>query len=134
MDVLCLDDLDAFGTELDDPLAELLQDDYHRLIEAPGSNPDDPNRGLGLEDLLSAAIAAGPNAPSDAVDLASLGPRIETELLNDDRNADVRATLSVLEQTARGTTFAIDVEIVSDQGLAGRLGITAGPDGVRRVL
>ncbi len=133
MDLLCVDDLDQFGGELDDPIAELAQDNYHRLIEAPGSNPDDPNRGLGLEDLLSASIAAGPTAPSDAVDLALLGPRIETELLNDDRNADVRATVSVLEQSQRGTTFAVDIEIVTDDGVLTGLGLEMGPDGVRRV-
>ena len=48
-DLLCLDDLDLFATEIDDPIGELEQDLYHRLIELPGTNPDDVNRGLGLE-------------------------------------------------------------------------------------
>lgn len=66
-DVLCFEDLDQFGTDIDDPIAELEQDVFHILIETPGSNIDDPDRGLGLEDALSgeydpkhpALIAAG---------------------------------------------------------------------------
>lgn len=130
-DVLCLDELDRFGAELTDPLEELAQDDYHRLIEAPGENPDDPDRGLGLEDMLSAAISAGAKN-ADTGDLALLGPRIETELGKDVRNADVKATVRVTSDGHTGTVFDVVVEIVTDKNELLKLGLTADSDGVRR--
>lgn len=56
VDGLAFDDVDLFGGELDDPLAELEQDLWHRLIEPPGSNPDDLDRGVGLIGMLSSGF------------------------------------------------------------------------------
>lgn len=128
-DVICLDDLDRFGGELNDPLAELAQDNYHRLIESPGSNPDDPDRGLGLDDMLSGAIGTG---IADASDLTLLGPRIETELLKDVRNAEVKVTVRVTSEGHAGTSLDVAIEIVTDKNELLKLGLTADSDGVRR--
>lgn len=115
MDLRCYDDLDLFGAECEDALEELEQDNYHRLIEAPGSNLDDPDRGLGISDVLSGV--ADP----------SLGPRAEAELRKDDRNRAVRATVS--SDTDGSYEMQIDVE--ADEG---KLDMTVpfGPDGVAR--
>jgi hypothetical protein len=82
VDLLCFDDVDMMATELDDPLAEALQDFYHRLIEDPGSNPDDPDRGVGLVSMLS------------SVQDPSLAGRIDAEAKKDDRfdGADTTVT------------------------------------------
>lgn len=121
VDALCLDDLDQFGTELDDPLAELYQDLYHRIIEPPGSNIDDPNRGFGLEGKLSAGVRHGGIAPWIKVGL-------ENELRKDDRVRDVRATIT---DTGNGEC-RIEIAVVADEG---KIGITLVSDGtgVRRV-
>lgn len=52
-DLVCGDDLDPFGTETTSDLQTLIQDVLHVLKEFPGSNPDDPNRGIGVETYLS---------------------------------------------------------------------------------
>lgn len=56
VDAVCYDDLDRKGAEMDDPVAELEQDFYHRLIEIPGSNPDDIDRGVGLILMMSKGV------------------------------------------------------------------------------
>ncbi len=40
MDVVCFEDLDEFGRDLDDPVEELEQDIVHMLFESFGSNAD----------------------------------------------------------------------------------------------
>lgn len=121
MDGLCLDDIDLFGAELDDPLAELAQDLYHRLIEAPGSNLDDPARGYGLEGRLSAAGTGQSEA-------TAIEHGIEAEFRKDDRVLDVRAPLS---SPAAGE-YRVDIQIMADEG---KLGIVLVKDGsgVRRI-
>lgn len=121
MDGLCLDDIDLFGAELDDPLAELAQDLYHRLIEAPGSNLDDPARGYGLEGRLSAAGTGQSEA-------TAIEHGIEAEFRKDDRVLDVRASLS---SPAAGE-YRVDIQIMADEG---KLGIVLVKDGsgVRRI-
>lgn len=56
----CLEDVDPYARELDDPLTELEQDIFHRLLEDPDSNLDawiaGESRGLGLLDLLSTPL------------------------------------------------------------------------------
>lgn len=100
MDLRCWDDLDAFGDELTDPLEQLEQDNYHRLITPPGQNIDDPDFGIGLPRMLS----------GNTHDLQSLGARIEAELRKDSRNAEVRALITPLE---RGV-YDIAIRIVPD--------------------
>lgn len=119
-DLLCFDDLDAFATELDDPLAELEQDNYHRLITARGMNLDDPDLGLGLEEMLSAALDG------------SLGPRVEAELLKDERNLDVRARVTELARDAEGVSIQLDLEIETSDGVLAQ-SLRFNPDGVERI-
>lgn len=52
-DLVCQDDLDPGGAETTSDLQSLGQDIYHVFLEAPGSNLDDPTRGVGVEGLLS---------------------------------------------------------------------------------
>ena len=107
VDLLAFEDLDLFGTELDDPLEELRQDLFHRMIETPGSNLDDEGRGLGLLDMLSGQF-----------DL-SLASRIEAECRNDNRVAVARCFLTdlgggsfraVLEVQANGEALGVTLE------------------------
>jgi len=121
MEAVCLDDLDRFGAELDEPLAELAQDLYHRIIEAPGSNLDDPARGYGLEGRLSGAGRAGSL-------LATIQHGIEAELRKDDRVRDVRALVT----TPAPGEYAIDLQIVADEG-ALKITLERDGSGVRRV-
>lgn len=82
MDVVCFDDLDEFGRDLDDPLEELLQDVVHMLFESFGTNADAPDRSIALEDALS-----GPTDPA-------LRHRIESKLTDDPRIDAAQATLT----------------------------------------
>lgn len=93
LDALCGDDLDQYGGELTDPLAVFKQDFFHRLIEPPGSNPDDPDRGLGLESLCSSPVTA-----------TSLALLIQNEILKD----------------RRARTCTANVEVTTDNGNAGQ--------------
>lgn len=105
MEASCYEDLDALGTELDDPLAELDQDNYHRLIEDPGSNPDDRDRGLGIFRFLS----------GKAEDLASLVPRAEAELRKNPANKEVRAQITPLETGH----YLLQIRVVPDGDVLG---------------
>ncbi|MDX6479515.1 MAG: hypothetical protein QOG85_25 [Gaiellaceae bacterium] len=105
LDLSCFDDLDELGSEITDPLEQLEQDNYHRLITPPGQNIDDPNFGLGLTRLVSGSSS----------DIASLGPRIEAELRKDPRNAEVSALVTELE---RGV-YDIQIRIVPDAAALG---------------
>lgn len=58
LDVICEEDLDLYGRETDDAIAVLEQDLWHRLLEEPGENLDDPDRGCGLRDILSSDFDA----------------------------------------------------------------------------
>lgn len=113
MDLLAFEDLDLFGTELDDPLEELRQDLFHRMIEAPGSNLDDPDRGLGLLDMLSGVFDPG------------LANRIEAECLKDDRVEAAKCTLEDLGQGSFRATLEIEANgeamgvVLEDDGAGG---------------
>lgn len=121
VDALCMDDLDQFGTELDDPLEELWQDLYHRLIESPGSNLDDPDRGYGLEGRLSSA------SRHDILG-ASTKHGIEMELRKDPGVQNARATVT---ETA-ANEYRLQLEIVADEGEL-HITLVRDGDGVRRV-
>ncbi len=121
VDALCLDDLDQFGTELDDPLEELFQDLYHRLIESPGSNLDNPDRGYGLEGRLSSANRKDAVGPS-------IKHGIESELRKDVRVHNARADIA---ETAVGE-YRIEIKIEADEGELG-ISLVADGAGVRRV-
>lgn len=97
MDVLCYEDLDEFGRDLDDPLAELEQDVVHMLLEAYGSNPDAPERSIGLEDAL--------NGPTDP----SLSHRIEAKLTDDPRINAARAVITANGRSGQRIALTIQV-------------------------
>ena len=126
-DALCLYDLDAYGRELNSPLDELYQDLVHRLLETRGTNIDDPDRGVGLRDLLS----AGYNPENGATQL--IKAPIETDFRKDDRVQDVSASALVnldgsiavaIQVVANGTTMNIDVTFAG-----GTLTVTSVPPG-----
>lgn len=82
-DLVCLDDMDPFASETTSDLQNLWQDVYHVLLQDPGSNPDDVDRGLGVVNLLS----------GDTSVLATLPRTAEQELLKDDRIDAVKIAL-----------------------------------------
>lgn len=83
VDVILGDDLDIQGAEWNDPIAELEQDIYHRLITPAGYNIDDPDFGLGLVQMLG-----GPEDPA-------LASRVDAECKKDDR---VDGTQTIVER------------------------------------
>lgn len=101
MDLLCFDDVDEYAREIDDPLEELAQDVVHTLLEAYGSNPDAPERGIGLEEMLS-----GPVDPT-------LAHRIETMLRDNDDRID-SAKVSISETSANA--YRVDVHVSGGLG------------------
>ncbi len=52
-DLVCLDDLDPFAQETTSDLETLVQDMHHLLVQLPGSNPDLPDSGVGVQMYLS---------------------------------------------------------------------------------
>lgn len=112
MDLRAYDDLDPFAAECTDAYEELVQDCYHRLVEAPGSNPDDENRGLGIEDMLSGQV--DPQWPR----------LIEAELRKDDRVTGSTARISQVDDTSLRIEITIEVD-----GLALGLALETAPDG-----
>lgn len=121
LDVRCFDDLDLFAAEITDPQEQLEQDNYHRMIEPPGSNIDDTERGLGLEDMLGGELDP------------SIGPVTEAELRKDTRNASVRATVTDVGQgpPQAGAKIRIDLAIETDEGEMLEQSVLAGASGVR---
>lgn len=98
-DLDCFDDMTPFADELADPVAILIQDVYHLLIEDPGSNIDDPTRGIGIRGRLS--------GPFDQ----TLAAHIDAELEKDDR-IDVSKTAI----TSRGGgNYGIAISIQYDE-------------------
>lgn len=98
------DDMDPFGAELTDPVEILKQDCYHRLIESPGSNIDDPEAGIGIENHLSGVA-----------NLPVLEALIDAELQKDER-IDVSST----KIEARGNgVYAIHLHIEYDGEVLG---------------
>lgn len=83
-DLVCVDDLDAFGGETQSDLETLAQDVYHLLLERKSSNLDDPTRGIGAEGLLSGSADALAAAPSI----------IDSQLRKDTRIQASKTTLS----------------------------------------
>ncbi len=84
-DLVCENDLDPFGRETTSDLQTLIQDVYHLLKEWPGSNPDDPDRGIGVDQYLSGT----------ANDLGKMCSLIEAQLSEDDRIDSAKTTLDL---------------------------------------
>lgn len=114
-DALLYDDLDLFGREIDDPLAELEQDIVHMLLESYGSNPDVTDRSIGLEDALSGQIAP------------DLRHRIETKLQEDARIDAAEAVVSLID--ASHVSIALRVQTNQSE-----LGVTLVFDGAGNVV
>jgi len=119
----CFDDIALLGGELTDPLDELAQDLYHRLIETPGSNPDDPDAGLGIEDALS-GVGGG----------TALGHRIEAELQKDSRVDACQAVVTSDGDGAFGISIAVqpNAEELGADAATLDLELSVDRDGVRR--
>lgn len=107
MDVVCEYDLDEYGRDLDDADEELWQDLLHRLLEDPGSNLDDPDRGVGVVSALSGATS-----------LPLLARRIEADFRKDERVRTVKATVNA-------TGDAIVVEVVTVSGASDGFNVSA---------
>lgn len=94
-DAVCVDDVDPNGNETLSDLQTLAQDVYHLLLEVPGSNLDDPTRGIGVVGYLSGT----------SVNLLTLPSLIDGQLAKDDRidssqttvvqNADLSYTITI---------------------------------------
>jgi len=105
-ELLCLDDVDPYARELSDPLAELEQDLFHRLIEAPDENLDasamGEQRGLGLGDLLTTPLA--PN----------LGQLIKAECERGDRVTAASVVVSEVRNGNAASTVTINITLTVD--------------------
>lgn len=89
-DLVCEIDLDPFGSETTSDLQSLSQDVYHILIETPGSNPDAPERGVGILSYLG----------GKEISLVGLAGRIDSQLEKDDR---VTSSKTSVTQNPDGT-------------------------------
>jgi hypothetical protein len=98
VDVVCYDDLDEFGRDLDDPVTELEQDIVHMLLESYRTNIDAFERSIGLGDALSGAANAG------------LKHTVETKLCDDPRIDAAQATFTQVDSQ----TIRIDLLIQAD--------------------
>lgn len=83
-DLVCELDADPFARETASDLENLMQDVLHVLIEDAGSNLDDPDRGIGIDALLSG---------SD-VQLTFAAAQIDAQITKDSRIDSSSTTLS----------------------------------------
>lgn len=99
-DMACLDDLDPRMSETDpNTVGSLAQDIFHAVITERGQIIDAPDFGLGIGALLSAG--------RNGTELVSVGGRVDTEIMKDDR-VSVSHTTATLE--GRTLRLAISVE------------------------
>lgn len=96
-DLVCDLDVDPFASETTSDLQNLIQDVYHLLLEYPGSNLDDPQRGIGVEQYLS----------SNDKQFSGLPGIIDTQLSEDER---IDSSNTTLTQNNDGT-FLLKVQI-----------------------
>ena len=99
-DIVFLDDLDPFGSEITSDQQGLEQDVRHIIEQVLGSNPDDQTIGIGIGGLLSGT----------ASDLARVPGQIDHQLGEDDR---IVASLTTIEQRTDGS-WSIVVQIQVD--------------------
>ena len=116
IDLDCFDDLNPFATELTDPVAILIQDVYHILIERPGSNIDDVDRGIGIDEMLSGVVDP------------TLATRIDAQLQKDDRIDVSQTTIEDLG----GESYRVSLRIQYDEE-ALNLVFVKDDEGFRRV-
>lgn len=108
-DVVCMLDVDAFGRETTSDLQSLTQDVFHRLIEMPGSNPDDETLGIGVEEMLS-----GP-----APELARITRTVDQQLANDPRIDAVSSTLTKDGVGNGDATYTLAIRMVVNGSVVG---------------
>lgn len=99
VDLDWFDDMDPFAGELTDPVAILKQDVYHMLIESPGSNLDDPDRGIGLEERLSSVA-----------NLRALESHIDAELQKDPRIDVAHTTIAAVGDGSYTVSILIEYD------------------------
>jgi hypothetical protein len=103
-DVVCYDDVDELGLECTSELQVLEQDVYHVLKQELGSNPDDPDRGIGIEGKLSGT----------ETDFLLLPSEIDSQLREDDRIDDSQTTIIKLSVAGGGVAYTVNVQIWVD--------------------
>ena len=116
-DLVDMLDLDPLASETTSDLQNLAQDCYHWLLCRPGSNPDDPTRGIGVELYLSGT----------ANDLMGLQTAIEADFDKDVRiaatlatvilNPDGSYTIAVKVRGATGLVFSLSYSYTQAGGL-----------------
>lgn len=104
-DLVCELDLDAQARETTTDLQTLSQDVLHVLLELVGSNLDDPDRGIGVDQYLSGTEDQ----------LAALPSVIENQLEKDDR---IDACSASLDQQADGS-WILSIEVQVDGTVLG---------------
>jgi hypothetical protein len=102
-DLVLVDDLDPLGAETTSEAQNLSQDCYHNLIARPGSNLDDINRGVGVDQYLSGTLQS----------FNALPGIIETDFLKDSR---IQNCAAAVVQNADGS-YTISVQIVGVVGV-----------------
>lgn len=117
MDLVCLDDLDEFASETDDEFEQFAQDLEHRLFEEYGSNPDDPDRGVGLLSRLSST-----DSPTMIARL------IEADFFKDERVLTCVVDVRLTGEKAKGVVANLAITVTTNNGLL-RLGYSVNADG-----
>ena len=102
-DLVCVSDLDPLASETVNEEQNLEQDCFHALLQRPKSNPDAPDRGVGVETYLSGT----------SNDLLGLPAAIVADLEKDPRVASVSAPVTLQPDGS----YRIDVEIETKSGL-----------------
>jgi hypothetical protein len=107
-DLVCVDDLDPNGNETKTDLETYAQDVFHQLIELPGSNPDDPDGGIGADQYLSGTI-----------DQISKLPGIVENVLERDDRCDGCSCNIIDADPATNTPLVVDIKIAVDGKVLG---------------
>jgi hypothetical protein len=105
-DLVCRTDLDPYGSETQSDLETLTQDVLHLLLERPGTNPDDVDRGVGIETYLSGAESS----------LPALVAVIEAQVRRDDRVTSCTATVQATPGGAPGS-YLVSVTVGVIEGV-----------------
>ncbi len=105
-DLVCADDLDPFAGETTSDLQTLEQDVLHVLDEENGSNPDDPERGVGIYNMIGGTVEQ----------LQQMAATIDTQLEKDDRIDSSTTTITDVSTTSEqaGAFYLISIEVVVD--------------------
>lgn len=96
---VCVLDCDPDANETTSDLQNLVQDVYHRLIEIPGSNPDDATLGIGVQQLLSGTVT----------NMMGLQQRVPQQLLEDDRISS--CDVSIVQNPDGSYTLALQLGV-----------------------